>query len=100
MKEYFKIVKDKITVSDFKILVITSKPEENISVFTESIHHIIWAWCNTHSNDQAKMFDYVIIPNNTYFDFENVSNENLLEFLLSEKSKEVDTINIKNIPLL
>ena len=96
LNEYFIYIQEKIKNKDFKVLEITGKPKEEISVFLESINYMMWEWCDDHNDTRTHIFDYIIVPNDVDYDFTTLDFEDLIHFLSSEKSKEVIMINTLN----
>lgn len=99
LQQYFKHIQEKIQNKDFKILKIKSLPPENIHVYVEAINYMMWEWCDDHKDNRTHIFDYVIIPNDVDYDFTSLSFVDFINFLSSEKSKAMKSIDIKNIKI-
>lgn len=99
ISEYFSLVQEKIKSKDFKILKINSLPKEEISVFLESVNYMMWEWSDDHK-DEREYFDYIIIPNETDWDFTSIQLNEFLTFLSNNKSKEILNVDIKNIEIV
>lgn len=100
IKEYFSHIQEKIRNKDFKILKINSLPENEISIFLESVNYMMWEWCDDHKDDRTHIFDYVIIPNDVDYDFTSISFLDFITFLSNAKSKDIESINIDDIEII
>lgn len=99
INQYFSLVKEKIINKDFKILKINSLPEKEISVYLEAINYFQYEWSDDHK-DPRQPFDYIIIPNNTDWDFTSISFKEFMLFLSKNKSTKILNINTDNIEII
>lgn len=97
LNQYFHIVQEKIRNKDFTVLKINTESPEDISIFLESVNYMMWEWCKDHNDVRTHIFDYIIIPNDVDFDFTSITFEEFMTFLSTEKSKEIEMIDTKNI---
>ena len=93
LHQYFIHIQEKIKNKDFKILKINRNPENDFSVYLESINYLMWEFWDDHKDKRTHIFDYVIIPNDSDFDFTSITFEDFFKFLSSVKSKEITMIN-------
>jgi len=94
--EYFSLIQQKIKDKDFKILELTSKPESTISVYLESVNYLMYEFAQDHG-DERQIFPYIIIPNDTDWDFTTITLKQFINFLARNKSKEIINTNTDNI---
>jgi hypothetical protein len=100
LNQYFVHVQEKIKNKDFKILRIKNQPLTDVSIYLESINYLMWEFWDDHNDKRTHIFDYVIIPNDSDFDFTSISFKDFFKFLSSVKSKEITMIDIKNIEII
>jgi len=91
--KYFSLVQQKIRDNDFTILKFTSEPEKEISVYLEAVNYFMYEYSQDH-NDTRQIFPYVLVPNNTDWDFTSISLKEFTNFLARNKSKKIETIKI------
>ena len=93
LNQYFIHIQEKIKNKEFKILKINRDPENEFSVYLESINYLMWEFWDDHKDKRTHIFDYVIIPNDSDFDFTSISFEDFFKFLSSVKSKEITMVD-------
>jgi len=91
--EYFSLIQQKIKDKDFKILELTSKPESTISVYLEAVNYLMYEFSQDHG-DERQIFPYIIVPNDTDWDFTSITLKEFIIFLARNKSKNIETIKI------
>ena len=94
ISEYFELVQKKIRNYEFTILKINKHPNGELSVFLEAINYMMWEWCDDHKDQRTHIFDYILVPNDTDFDFKSISFKDFLLFLTKEKSKKIELIYV------
>ena len=93
LDEYFSLIQQKIKDKDFTLKVFTTKPDVKISVYLEAVNYLMYEYSNDH-NDTRQIFPYILIPNDTDWDFTSISLQEFIEFLARNKSKEIINIDI------
>jgi len=96
ISQYFSLIQEKILNKDFKILKLTSEPEKEISVYLEAVNYMMYEFSDDH-NDTRQLFPYIIIPNNTEWDFTTISLKEFINFLAKNKSTKIEMIDTNNI---
>ena len=101
--EYFTLIQKKILEKDFTILNLTSNPESIISVYLETINYMMFEYSKDH-NDERQLFPYIIVPNDTDWNFTSITLKEFINFLARNKSKTIVNVDIsdklnKNISL-
>ena len=94
--QYFSLIQKKIKEKDFKVLKLTSEPGKDISVYLESVNYMMYEFSHDHK-DQRNIFPYIIIPNDTDWDFTKITLKEFITFLSKNKSKTIEIIDTKNI---
>jgi hypothetical protein len=89
---YFNLVKEKIESGDYKIKKHPDYKDipEVKSSYVESINYFMYEYLKDKKDQRMKvLFDYIVVSNDTdpLFDFNEVSFENLFEFLINIKTK-------------
>jgi len=93
--EYFSLIQQKIRDNDFTILEISKKPEQEISVYLESVNYFLYEYSQDH-DDNRQIFPYIITPNKVDWDFTSITINEFIQFLARNKSKKIETVIIKN----
>ena len=94
--EYFKLIQKKILEKDFTILNLTSNPETTISVYLEAVNYMMFEYSDDH-NDERQIFPYIIVPNDTDWDFTSITLKEFINFLARNKSKTIVNVEISDI---
>lgn len=97
--QYFSLIQQKIKDKDFKIQKITSEPASTISIYLEAVNYMMYEFSQDHE-DKRQLFPYIIVPNNTDWDFTKISLKDFIKFLAENKSKEIETIDTKDIDII
>ena len=92
--EYFSLVQQKIRDNDFTILEFSKKPENEISVYLESVNYVMYEYSKTHE-DNRQIFPYIIEPNGIDWDFSSLNLKNFIHFLAKNKSKTTENLKLK-----
>lgn len=94
--EYYNNIKSKIRNNEYEIVFINTKSVSNkTSLHIEALNYMIYEWNEDHNDDRNDIFKYIIKPNNSDFDFTNITFVEFFDFLMLSKDKdnEVKIIN-------
>jgi hypothetical protein len=97
MNNYYKEIYKKLQDKEFKILKINSLPVNNINIHIETLNYILWEWNQDHKDQRNDIFNYVVIPNNSDFDFTKLTLDDFLTQFMKLKDEKNIQIDIKNI---
>ena len=100
MKNYFNQIYKKIKNKEFRILEINSKPQETINIHVESLNYLLWEWNQDHSDERCDIFEFVVIPHNSDFDFTTLTIDEFLTEFMKLKDSENLQIDIKGIEII
>lgn len=95
LTEYFIQVLTKIESNDFELVVFDKEPDsDKLSIHIEALNYILYEW-NEDNKDERNIFDYILKPNDSDWDFTSITFDEFFDFVTSQKDKDNITINIK-----
>ena len=100
MIKYYQQLYKKIKDKEFRILEINSLPKDNINIHVETLNYILWEWNQDHKDERNNIFEFVVIPNNSDFDFTTLTIDEFLTQFMKLKDDKNEQIDIKDIKIL
>ena len=100
MNNYYQQLYKKIKNKEFRILEINSLPKDFINVHVETLNYILWEWNQDHKDDRNDIFEFVVIPYDSDFDFTTLSIDDFLTQFMKLKDTKNEQIDIENIDIL
>lgn len=96
IKEYYKIILEKLKSGNYQIGVNTKKPEKSdikdIELPLHALNYILYEYLLDHKDKRWKLlFDYVVVPKGVNckscdIDFTQINHDELLDFMISVKN--------------